>query len=62
MITTLAEQIKTKKNPPKKQQREKMIPSIGWGRNPGVEKTKQKTTALLKNQVTGKSVLLSVFR
>ena len=40
MITTLAEQIKTKKNPPKKQQREKMIPSIGWGRTRVVEKAK----------------------
>ena len=40
MITTLAEQIKTKKTPPKKQQREKMIPSLGWGRTRVVEKAK----------------------
>ena len=32
MITTLAEQIKTKKNPKKKQQREKKIPSIDGDR------------------------------
>ena len=40
MITTLAEQIKTKKTPQKSSKEKKMIPSIGWGRTRVVEKAK----------------------